>query len=56
MSYRPEIIKYIDILKRQQYFLIIHIKNSDLNKSRDIIRNTAYPGCTVALQRPFIVR
>jgi len=30
--------------------------NSDRNTSRDVIRNTVYLGCTVALQRPFIVR
>ncbi|MCX5903023.1 MAG: hypothetical protein NTV89_06015 [Proteobacteria bacterium] len=30
--------------------------NSDRNTSSDAIRNTVYLGCTVALQRPFIVR
>jgi hypothetical protein len=30
--------------------------NSGQNTSNDIIRNTVYLGCTVALQRPFIVR
>ena len=39
-----------------QYSRVESNNNSGQNTSSDIIRNTVYLGCTVALQRPFIVR
>jgi hypothetical protein len=39
-----------------QYSRVESNNNDDRNTSRGVISNTVYLGCTVALQRPFIVR